>query len=89
MSDSDMADVQYIITKKEAAAMARLSERTLDRLLEDGRGPRRISLSTRRVGFYRQDLIDWIASRAAPAKAGLANPGGLRTAPGGRPPPQF
>lgn len=54
-----------ILTKQEAATLARISERTLDRLLEDGRGPRRIALSKRRVGFCRTDFFDWLVSRIA------------------------
>ena len=53
------------MTKREAADLARISERTLDRLIEDGRGPRRVALSQRRVGFRRTDFLDWLASRTA------------------------
>jgi predicted DNA-binding transcriptional regulator AlpA len=57
-----------ILTKREAAQLARISERTLDRLSEDGRGPARIALSDRRVGFSRQAVLAWLASRTSPDK---------------------
>lgn len=59
----DATSLPYILTKREAAVLARLSERTLDRLAEDGRGPRRVSLSTRRVGYHRAELLAWLRSR--------------------------
>ena len=57
-----------ILTKREAAQLARMSERTLDRLSEDGRGPVRIQLSARRVGYWKRDVLAWLAARTAPAK---------------------
>ncbi len=57
-----------ILTEAEAARLTRLSPRTLQRLAEDGRGPARIRLSVRRIGYWRADLESWLAGRTAPAK---------------------
>ena len=56
-----------ILTETEAARRARLSTRTLQRLAETGRGPPRIRLGLRRVGYWRTDLDAWLrASTIAP-----------------------
>ncbi len=57
-----------ILTKREAAQLARISERTLDRLMEVGNGPARISLSVRRVGFRRASFLAWLEARTSPNK---------------------
>lgn len=59
-----------ILTRREAADLARISVRTLDRLGEDGRGPRRTALSARRVGFERRILEEWLTSRTSPVRRG-------------------
>ena len=59
---------QLVITEAEAAGLTRLSIRTLQRLAEDGRGPRRIHLTDRRIGYWRCDVIAWLDSRTAPQK---------------------
>ena len=56
-----------ILTETEAARRARISTRTLQRLAEIGRGPPRIRLGLRRVGYWRTDLDAWLrASTIAP-----------------------
>ena len=57
-----------LMTQREAAAWCRFDVRTLQRLEEDGRGPRRIQLTERRVAYREEDLIAWIDSRASTAK---------------------
>lgn len=57
-----------ILTEAEAARLTRLSARTLQRLSEDGRGPARIKLSARRIGYWRADVEAWLAARTQPAK---------------------
>jgi predicted DNA-binding transcriptional regulator AlpA len=52
-----------ILTRKEAAGLLRISDRSLMRLCEDGRGPRRLKLSARRIGFLREDVLDWVTNR--------------------------
>jgi excisionase family DNA binding protein len=63
MSDHDL------LTQTEAAKFVRLSERTLQRLIEDGRGPARLKLSERRVGFLKSDLLQWLQSLRANVRA--------------------
>jgi len=59
-----------ILTETEAARRARLSTRTLQRLAETGRGPPRIRLGLRRVGYWRTDLDAWLrASTIQPKRA--------------------
>lgn len=57
-----------ILTEAEAAQLTRLSARTLQRLAEDGRGPARIKLSARRIGYWKRDVEAWLAARTTPAK---------------------
>lgn len=59
MSESEL------LTRDEAARLALLSIRTLDRLAERGEGPARIQLTQRRIAYRRADLMRWIESRAA------------------------
>jgi predicted DNA-binding transcriptional regulator AlpA len=68
MNATSRLEGRRIITKREAAARGRVSERTLDRLAEDGSGPRRVRLSARRVGFFEDEYDEWLASRAEPIK---------------------
>ena len=52
-----------LLTTREAAAMLRLSERTLERHRTAGTGSRHIALGGA-VRYRRRDLLDWI-ERAA------------------------
>ena len=69
MSATSRLAGRRVITKREAAARGRVSERTLDRLAEDGSGPRRVKLSARRVGFFEDEYDEWLESRAEPMKS--------------------
>lgn len=57
-----------ILNKKEAAARAGFSVRTLERLDEEGDGPPRVRLGKRRIGYWETDLIAWLRSRTSSAK---------------------
>jgi len=57
-----------IIGRGEAARYCGVSDRTLSRLCEDGRGPPVVQLSKRRIGFFRRDLIAWLESRRVNGK---------------------
>jgi predicted DNA-binding transcriptional regulator AlpA len=61
----DMAypDLNMLLTSREAAALLRLSERTMERHRVTGTGPRYIALG-RAIRYRRCDLLDWI-ERAA------------------------
>jgi hypothetical protein len=52
-------DLDVLMTQREAAAMVRLSERTLERYRTSGRGPRYIALG-RAVRYRRRDLLDFV-----------------------------
>lgn len=48
-----------LLTGREAAALVRLSERTMERHRTAGTGPRYIALG-RAIRYRRRDLLDWI-----------------------------
>lgn len=54
---------QKILTRDETANLAHISVRTLDRMCEIGEGPPAIRLSMRRRGFFRADVLNWLAAR--------------------------
>ena len=68
------ADVDYtasnnrILTEAEVAKLTRLSGRTLQRLAEDGRGPPRIRLTERRIGYWHRDVMTWLSARTTTLK---------------------
>jgi predicted DNA-binding transcriptional regulator AlpA len=51
------------LTKAELAKLCRCSERTIDRLLEEGDAPPVTKLSTRRIIFPATSARNWLASR--------------------------
>ncbi|MGI4940704.1 MAG: helix-turn-helix transcriptional regulator [Janthinobacterium lividum] len=65
---ADAADFDVVLTYAETARMLRLSTRTLDRMCEIGEAPPRIRLASRRIGFWRRDVLAWLQSRTAPTK---------------------
>jgi predicted DNA-binding transcriptional regulator AlpA len=50
-----------VLTKKEAAARVRVSDRTLDRLSATDGGPRKIRLSPRRVGYLEREIDEYLS----------------------------
>jgi predicted DNA-binding transcriptional regulator AlpA len=54
--------------------MMRLSDRTLQRYAEDGRGPPRIRLGARRVGYWKRDVERWLQERTDPRGSTEADP---------------
>jgi predicted DNA-binding transcriptional regulator AlpA len=52
-------DPDSLLTGREAAALLRLSERTMERHRVSGTGPRYIALG-RAIRYRRDDLADWI-----------------------------
>ena len=62
------ADDNRILTEAEVAKLTRLSGRTLQRLAEDGRGPPRIQLTERRIGYWYRDVIAWLSDRTITLK---------------------
>lgn len=64
----DPPDLDLLLTLPEAARLMRLSVRSLERLAEVGEGPPRVQLTSRRVAFWRKDVVRWLETRTAPAK---------------------
>ena len=56
-------DPDTLLTGREAAALLRLSERTMERHRVAGTGPRYVALG-RAVRYQRRDLTDWIEQSA-------------------------
>lgn len=54
-----------ILTRREAAELLRISERTLDRLAATECGLRRIRLSPRRIGFRASEISAYAQREAA------------------------
>lgn len=55
----DDHDLDTLLTGREAAALLRLSERTMERHRSAGTGPRYVALG-RAIRYRRPDLLDWI-----------------------------
>ncbi len=64
----DMPDLDLLLTLPEAARLMRLSIRSLERLTEIGEAPPRVQLTSRRVAFWRKDVVRWLEARTSPAK---------------------
>lgn len=60
--------IDQILSKQEAAALARISVRSWERHESEGTAPPRVMLGRRRVGFWRADVLGWLRSRTVPAK---------------------
>jgi len=60
------------LTKRELARLCRCSERTIDRLLEEGDAPPVTRLSARRIIFPTASARQWLASRTNEKKADAA-----------------
>jgi predicted DNA-binding transcriptional regulator AlpA len=58
-----MDNPDALLTGREAAALLRLSERTIERHRGAGTGPRYIALG-RAIRYRRRDLLDWIERSA-------------------------
>jgi excisionase family DNA binding protein len=56
----------------EAARVARISKRTLQRMVKDGKGPPRMRLGGRRVLYPRAKLLAWIDAHFTEQNAGAA-----------------
>jgi predicted DNA-binding transcriptional regulator AlpA len=64
-------DDEYL-TKKELAKLCRCSERTIDRLLEEGDAPPVTRVSSRRIVFPALSARKWLANRTIEKKADAA-----------------
>lgn len=52
-----------VLSYNEAAERLTICRRQLERMIEDGEGPRVTQISERRVGIIEDDLVAWIMSR--------------------------
>jgi hypothetical protein len=59
----------FVYSYNEAAAIAGVARRTLERLIALGEGPPVIELSPRRRGILENDLIGWLHERRRPPRA--------------------
>jgi hypothetical protein len=57
--DTGTGRLDELLTSREAAALLRLSERTLERHRTAGTGPRFCALG-RAIRYRHRDLLDWI-----------------------------
>lgn len=62
------ANLDLILLQAEAAKLARLSARTVQRLDETGDFVPRVQLTGRRVGYWRRDVLAWLQARTTPSK---------------------
>ena len=60
-----MSYPEYVLKQEEAAKLLGFSPRTLARLVAAKRGPEKIRLSAKRVGYRYSDILSWIESRNA------------------------
>ena len=57
-----------LLNRREAADFLRVGMSTLERYTREGRGPRPIHLSSRRVVYRRADLVSWVNACEAQEK---------------------
>lgn len=56
-------DIHRVVSRDVAARFIGVSPATFKRINAEGRGPRRIQLSSHRVGYRYVDLIAWLDAR--------------------------
>jgi predicted DNA-binding transcriptional regulator AlpA len=66
--DSNLDSVR-VVSKREAAKLANVSERTWDRLEAKGDVPTKTRISQNRIGYRVSDLKVWLDARRETAKA--------------------
>jgi predicted DNA-binding transcriptional regulator AlpA len=63
-AECELLALNRVLPRREAIAFSSMSDASWNRLEQDGKGPTRIQLSTRRVGYRMRDLLEWIDSRS-------------------------
>ncbi len=61
--------MKEIITQKDVVKMTGLSETTIDRYEKIGSFPKRLRLSPRRIGWFKEDIHKWIENLNVGIKA--------------------
>jgi len=56
-----------VLTEKQAAKYLGLAPITLKRMRKDGRGPRFVRLTTKRLGYRKASLDEWATERETTA----------------------
>jgi predicted DNA-binding transcriptional regulator AlpA len=49
-----------LLTRREAAAVLTISTRTLDRLERNGKAPRKVQISERRIGYPASEIENFL-----------------------------
>jgi predicted DNA-binding transcriptional regulator AlpA len=65
-----------VLTFDEAAALATLTRRSIERHLSQGTGPATVALGKRRRGIIDRDMDQWLLSRRTPAPGEKSSPAG-------------
>ncbi len=60
-----MLETPRLITKDDVSSLTSLSNSNIDRLEKAAKFPRRLRLSSRRVAWRYDEVIEWIEQRAA------------------------
>jgi len=60
IASQDMRPLSHDLSESQAAALLRLSTRTLQRYRRDGAGPQYTRLGPRRIRYARSDLEAWL-----------------------------
>ncbi len=80
-SPKEFLKQRWYLNRKQIIKLTGMSRSTLDRLERDGKFPKRVTLSTQRIGWVVQEVVDWdhdrrimrepptLGSPAAPTKA--------------------
>ena len=58
-SPKDVLKPRWYLNRKQIIELTGMSRSTLDRLERDGKFPKRVTLSTQRIGWVVQEVVDW------------------------------
>ena len=62
-SPKDGLKPRWYLNRKQIIELTGMSRSTLDRLERDGKFPKRVTLSTQRIGWVVQEVVDWDRDR--------------------------
>ena len=58
-SPKDVLKPSWYLNRKQIIKLTGMSRSTLDRLERDGKFPKRVTLSTQRIGWVVREVVDW------------------------------
>jgi len=64
-------DLDTLLTEVDVSRWLRVSLAVLQRLRSSGNGPRFVQLSRRRIGYQRDDVEAWLATRTTDRVGGV------------------